>query len=108
MPETPAASLAARSPIEQALAELQRTVSATPAEIEQLKQAIERLQPAYAMGGYITGPGRVLSEGVLPVHPDECFIAACHVRAGEPLCTRPGHPTATSDCAGQPKEIAAP
>jgi hypothetical protein len=47
----------------------------------------------YAQGGYIPGnPVRV------QLHPDECLIAAKDVYAGRLVCSRAGHPTATSDC----------
>jgi hypothetical protein len=47
----------------------------------------------YNNGGYI--PGGTTS---VVLHPDECFLSAEDVLARRWRCSRPGHPTETSDC----------
>ena len=49
-----------------------------------------------SQGGYVSGP---LHSGLTyAVIPDECILSADDVKAGRWVCSRPGHPTATSDC----------
>lgn len=53
-------------------------------------------EPDYADGGYILG-GPILTR----LGPDECLIRMTDAAAWRLRCSRPDHPTATSDC-GKP------
>jgi hypothetical protein len=51
-------------------------------------------EATYNNGGYI--PGSAVPP--VPLHPDDCLISSEEVRSLRLRCSRPGHPTETSDC----------
>lgn len=79
------------NPIERAMEAINRAVTVTPEDLEQLPQR-------FASGGYIGG-----SPVPIAIHPDECFITGADVRAGRLVCFRAGHPTPTTACNPNPR-----
>ena len=55
----------------------------------------------YAQGGYVGNGTPWLRQdcgAVGFIHRDECLISTEDVKVGRWVCSRPGHPTETSDC----------
>lgn len=69
---------------------------------EQARVGMTYMKARYGNGGYI--PGSLVSTYI---SPDECIIRAADVKVMRLRCSRPGHPTATSDC-GKPGAIIEP